>query len=59
MQEIFSESIIFVRRRFYTTNQSNDNDNDFISNQVNNISQSIVFTIWPRPIGLLQLIPVT
>lgn len=59
MQEIFSESITFVRRNIYNDNNNKDNDDNINSDQVKKVILYICITIWPRPLGLLQLVPIT
>ncbi len=61
MQQIFSESITFVRRHIYNDNDHNDNDDDdgTKSDQVKKAGRYTFVTIWPRPLGLLQLAPIT
>ena len=59
MQQIFSESLIFVRQNINNENENNNN-NDYINgDQVKTILLDSFITIWPRPLGLLQLLPVT
>ena len=63
MREIFSESITFVRRHIYNDNDQSDANNDeddrTKSDQVKQASGRRLITIWPRPFGLLQLVPLT
>ena len=59
MQQIFSESLAFVRRNIDNNNDYNDNGDVSKCDQVKNVIVYTFITIWPRPLGLLQLIPIT
>jgi hypothetical protein len=59
MQQIFSESFTFVRRNINIDNDKKDNDDDINSDQVKKVLLYIFITVWPRPLGLLQLVPIT
>jgi hypothetical protein len=59
MQQFFSESITFVRRNINNDNDEKDNDDDINSDQVKKGTLCTFITIWPRPFGLFQLVPIT
>ncbi len=59
MQQIFLESITFVRRNINHDDDNNGNGDDINGGQVKKVSLSTFITIWPRPLGLLQLVPIT